>query len=190
MSKAVDLLLGKNNNDAQVEIERLSEQIGQPFFVNIRAIDLFAIDDSEEDAMYQTLKLGILDNFDNEELFKKYDVDSYTKLMDKLFQIGELRYLADSIKKMSLLTSSELESFKTEAGYDDAYWLWKNKHITAPSEYFKMSYIDKQLINDFIGTKEKVKEEQLKDVIESIKDYKSAEGINAQLLLQLLQSNL
>ena len=191
MSKAVDLLLGKSNNDAQVEIERLSDQIGQPFFITIRPIDLFSIEaTTEEDAIFQTLKLGIVDDFNNEELFKQRGVSSYEELMNNLFQYGELRYLAESIKQISLLNSTELESFRNESGYKDAYWLWSNKHITAPSEYFKMSFIDKQLISDFIATKEKDKVEQLKEIVESLKSFKSAEGVNAQLLLHLLQTNM
>ena len=80
MSKAVDLLLNKSNNDAQVEIERLSDQIGQPFFITIRPIDLFSIEaTTEEDAIFQTLKLGIVDDFNNEELFiEDIDIDIKT----------------------------------------------------------------------------------------------------------------
>lgn len=189
--KAVDLLLNKNNKDAQIEIERLSEKFGQPFMISIRPIDLSLIDESLEnfEKIYKTIELGLVDDLNNEELFNQYNVSTFEDLLNQIFLVGELRHIAKEITLLSSLTTEDMDEMKQDIFYQDARWLWKRKYITAPSEYFKLNLVDKQILNDWINETIKEDEKDLKELVKSIKDSKTAESVQAQLLFKILQEN-
>lgn len=191
MNKAVDLLLGKNNKDAQIEIERLSEQFGQPFLITIHPIDLLSIDESMDNdkKAYKIIEYGLVDELNDEEVFKQYNVSSFEELLNVIFLIGEIRYISEEITKLSLLSKEDIDDLKNDMFYRDAQWLWNNKYILAPSEYFKLNLTDKRIINEWINDKIKQDSQDMKELIKSIKDSKTAEAVNAQLLFKILQEN-
>ena len=195
MNKAVSLLLSnaynKDLSSTELEIIRLSEQFGQPFLITINPIDILLLDsyNSEEDRMYKALELSLLD-FVNEELYKSRGVECFKDLIDELFILGEIHYIYTNILDISVLSKDDVESFKEDRGYDDAYWLWKHKYITKPSEYFDMSFADKQVITLFINKKMEESNIELKELMDSVKDSKSAEAMQGQLLIKLVQLEL
>lgn len=129
-NKALSLLLSSSTDKfkkptKEVEIERLSELVGEPFLCTVQAIDMNQFKEilretgeagsaeSSMDAAQLSVKMGLVDpKLTDKELQKHFNAPNYKELMNKMFLTGEIMQLSEAIMDISKLTPEEKQKIK------------------------------------------------------------------------------
>lgn len=115
MGQTLDMLLAadpsklKNVPTGQVEIKRLSKELGQPFYIKFKAgtIDQFkeigekANDDETEEMKWTIYELTFDPDFKNKELRDKFGVTRPVDIVDTLLLGGEILTVYQAILRLS-----------------------------------------------------------------------------------------
>lgn len=109
MLLAADPAKIKNIPTGQVEIKRLSKQLGQPFYIKFKAgtIDQFkeigekANDDETEEMKWTIYELAFDPDFKNKDLREKFAVIRPVDIVDALLLGGEILTVYQAILRLS-----------------------------------------------------------------------------------------
>lgn len=115
MGQTLDMLLAvdpsklKNVPTGQVEIKRLSKELGQPFYIKFKAgtIDQFkeigekANDDETEEMKWTIYELTFDPDFKNKDLREKLAVSRPVDIVDALLLGGEILTIYQAILRLS-----------------------------------------------------------------------------------------
>lgn len=129
-NKAMELLRA-NGRDSfykptkEIEITRLSEQVGSPFICTVKAIDMNQFKDlmremgqegdavASMDASLEAVRMGLVDPcVTDKELHKQYGVQNWKEFLNFLFLTGEIMELSEAIMDISKLTPEEKKKTK------------------------------------------------------------------------------
>lgn len=187
-NKAVSLLLSNADSKevySELEIKRLSDKFGQPFILNLYPIDVYKLDliKDKDEKQYKALELSLKD-LNNKELLEARGVSSFNELIDEIFIVGEVNDIYNAILDVSVISKEDVNSLKQDPSYEDAYWLWKNKYINIPSDYFKLSFADKQILTEFINRRETERKEEMQEILNQVGKAKDPFAIIGQILLR------
>jgi len=123
MGQTLDMLLAadpakiKNIPTGQVEIKRLSKELGQPFYIKFRAATVNEIkeigekagNNEAEEMKWTIYELSLDPDFKNKELREKYGVKRPVDIVDTILLGGEILTVYQAILRLSGFERGELD---------------------------------------------------------------------------------
>lgn len=126
MGQTLDMLLGadtskvKNVPTGKVEIKRLTQKLGKPFFINYRAASINELNDignnangnQAEEMKWTIYELTTDPNFKSKELREKFKVSRPVDIVQSILLGGEILTVYNAIMKLSGFDRSAQESIE------------------------------------------------------------------------------